>query len=64
MNISRGYTSGTEISVGCLICGEYVELTLNEKLSVRNCYRIHKICDKCKATILYVRKQLEEAEVE
>lgn len=53
------------IGIDCLICGETVVLTENEELSLEYGVRLNpKICNKCKATILYVRKQLEEAEVE
>lgn len=60
MNEERKITE-LKIGVGCIICGETVELETYEALSIRANF---KICNKCRATILYVRKQLEEAEVE
>ena len=51
------------LSVGCLICDEPVEL--NEMEQSRLNYGLgidSKICDKCKNAILYYRRKFESAE--
>lgn len=43
----------------CIICGESVELTEMEEAQLRYGRCIHsKVCDKCKAAILYMREQM------
>ena len=41
------------ICTNCLVCGEEVEVSYHETLPV-------KICDKCKAAILYIRDNFTE----
>lgn len=49
------------LSKACLICGEGIILTENEKEALYCGYHIdNKVCDKCKQAILYIRKQMEE----
>lgn len=46
-------------STPCIVCGEYV--ALNEMEEAALSYGRHvssKICDKCKAAILYMREQM------
>lgn len=50
---------------GCIICGEPVELTPNEELSLRRGFHIDsKVCDKCREAILHTRKQIESVDVD
>lgn len=50
-----------KLGKACFICGEPVALTKNEEEALYCGYRIdHKVCDKCRQAILYVRKQMEE----
>lgn len=47
----------------CMICGDLVELTPTEELSLQHGRTIgEKMCDKCKEAVLYARKQMEAAE--
>ena len=47
------------LCASCIICGEAVELTEMEEEQLRYGHYIHsKVCDKCKAAILYMRKQM------
>lgn len=47
------------LSVSCLVCGESVRLDPQEELGLRYGNHIYsKICDKCKAAILYAREQM------
>ena len=49
------------ICVGCLVCGEAATLSDFECAYLQILHgSIVKVCDKCKAAILHVRKQLEE----
>lgn len=53
----------TRLCALCLICGESVPLTEMEESAL--CYGHHirsKVCDKCKAAILYMREQMEQKE--
>ena len=48
------------IGVGCLICNEYVGLSeMEEKMLYASIHLNPKICDKCKAAVMKVRKELE-----
>ena len=50
---------------GCIICGELVELTPNEELSLHRGFHIDsKVCDKCREAILHTRKQIESVNVD
>lgn len=45
--------------ISCLVCGESVELTEMEESRLMCGMSVHsKICDKCKAAILYMREQM------
>lgn len=47
----------------CIVCGEPVRLTVHEEMALEYGKHIgEKCCDKCKAAILHMRKQLEEIE--
>lgn len=47
------------LCASCIICGESVELTEMEEAQLRYGRYIHsKVCDKCKAAILYMREQM------
>ncbi len=49
----------TYLSIACLVCGEPVVLDEQEKMRLDHGLPIHsKICDKCKAAILYMREQM------
>ena len=51
------------ISIGCLICDESVELSEMERSRLNHGLDIHsKICDKCKNAILYYRRKFESGE--
>ena len=53
--------SYSDICVGCLVCGEAVPLSDFEYAYLHTTHgSVVKVCDKCKAAILHVRKQLEE----
>ena len=48
------------IAIQCLICGEGVELTENEQMCINYGRSIHsKVCDKCKAAVMKIRKEME-----
>lgn len=48
-----------KLCISCLICGEPVPLTEMEESRLNYGMDIHsKICDKCKAAILYMREQM------
>ena len=50
---------GCKLCVGCLICDESVPLTEQEEIAMRYGHPIHsKVCDKCRAAILYMREQM------
>lgn len=49
----------THLSIACLVCGEPVVLDEQEEMRLDYGLPIHsKICDKCKAAILYMRGQM------
>lgn len=44
------------IGISCIICGEMVELTSEEKLALKyDKIPGPKVCDKCKAAVLHMR---------
>ena len=45
----------------CIICGESIELTPNEVMSLEYGNHIRsKVCDKCRAAVLRIREQMEQ----
>lgn len=47
------------LSTPCIICGESIPLNDMEELALDHGHHIHgKVCDKCKAAILYIREQM------
>ena len=49
------------LGMSCIICGESVELTPNEELSLERGHHIHsKVCDKCRAAVFRIREQMEQ----
>ena len=50
---------GLGISMGCLICGETVELTDYEEMFALSGRSVVKVCDKCKKAVLAVRAEME-----
>lgn len=47
------------LSIACLVCGKPVALDEQEEMRLDYGLPIHsKICDKCKAAILYMREQM------
>ena len=49
------------LGMPCIICGETVELTPNEVMSLEYGSHIRsKVCDKCRAAVLRIRKQMEQ----
>ena len=54
----KDFAENANIAIGCLICGEAVELE-KEGIALKWGHRtIYKICDKCKAAVLKMREQL------
>lgn len=52
------------IGADCIICGEPVDLTDDEKIRIeRGHYAPCKVCDECKKAILYMRKHIVNPEV-
>lgn len=48
------------LSMSCIACGEPIRLTEQEETALRWGHHVHgKICEKCKAAILYMREQME-----
>ena len=48
-----------KLCTSCLICGDGVPLTEQEECALQYRHHIHsKVCDKCKAAILYMREQM------
>lgn len=57
--IAIAMNGGSHLSISCLVCGEPVALNEQEEIAMAYGHHIHsKICDKCKAAILYVREQM------
>ena len=49
------------LGMACIICGESVELTPNEVMSLEYGSHIRsKVCDKCRAAVLRMREQMEQ----
>lgn len=49
------------LCIGCMVCDEPIPLTEWEEVTLRYGRDIHnKVCDKCKAAILYTREQMEQ----
>ena len=54
-----------QVCTSCIVCGESIPLTEQEELALLYCHSIHsKVCNKCKATILYMREKIELKEME
>lgn len=48
------------LGIACIVCGETVELTPNEEMSLRYGHSVgSKMCEKCKQAILYIRNRIE-----
>ena len=48
-----------QLCTSCIVCNESVPLNKQEELVLYHGGSIHsKICDKCKAAILYMREQM------
>ena len=57
--VNLAMRGGTHLSIACLVCGEPVTLDEQEEMRLDYGLPIHsKICDKCKAAILYMREQM------
>lgn len=50
-----------KLGVSCIICGEFVPLSEKECLMVEHGLHMEsKVCDKCKAAVMEMRKYKEE----
>jgi uncharacterized protein YlaI len=59
--VNLAMRGGARLSIACLVCGEPVVLDEQEETRLDYGLPIHsKICDKCKAAILYMRKQIQK----
>lgn len=48
-----------QLCTSCIVCGESVLLTEQEEISLQYGHSIHsKVCDKCKAAVLYMREHM------
>lgn len=57
--VNLAVRGGAHLSIACLVCGEPVVLDEQEEMRLDYGLPIHsKICDKCKAAILYMREQV------
>lgn len=57
--VNLAMRGGIHLSIACLVCGEPVTLDEQEEMRLDYGLPIHsKICDKCKAAILYMREQM------
>lgn len=57
--VNLAMRGGTHLSIAYLVCGESVVLDEQEETRLDYGLPIHsKICDKCKAAILYMREQM------
>lgn len=57
--INIEHYQGAQLATSCIVCDESIPLTQNEELALRHGHHIpSKICDKCKAAILYMREQM------
>lgn len=44
----------------CIICGESVPLTQNDRIRLEHGHNIHiKVCDKCRTAVLRMRELME-----
>lgn len=51
------------LATPCIVCGESIPMEPNEEEAYLHGFYVHnKICDKCKAAILYMREQMEQKE--
>ena len=51
------------LCTSCIVCGDSIPLESNEEEAyLHGLYAHNKICDKCKAAILYVREQMKQKE--
>jgi hypothetical protein len=49
----------TKLATPCIVCGESIPLEAYEEEAYLHGFYVHnKICEKCKAAILYVREQM------
>jgi hypothetical protein len=47
------------LATSCIVCSESILLEPNEEEAYLHGFYVHnKICDKCKAAILYMREQM------
>lgn len=61
--VNLAMRGGVHLSIACIVCGESVVLEEWEELRLDYGLSIHsKICDKCKAAILYMREQMKQKE--
>ena len=52
-----------KLCTSCIICGASIPLTEYEEATLRYGHHLHsKVCDKCKAAVLYIREQIEQKE--
>ncbi len=59
--VNLAMRGGARLSIACLVCGEPVTLEKWEEARLDFGLSIHsKICDKCKAAILYMREQMPQ----
>lgn len=63
MGIIRNVSSinnEAQLEIPCIVCGETVPLTENEKMLVCGGHIIQsQMCDKCKKAVLFIRERLE-----
>ena len=52
----------SSIAVSCIICGESIELTMEEEMGSRNGHYIFKVCDECKKAIIKMRELTRQHE--
>ena len=58
-------TLNFSLATYCIICGEPVTLTQNERIRLEHGHCIHsKVCDKCRAAVLRIREQIKQEENE
>ena len=58
--VNLAMRGGARLSIACLVCGEPVVLEEWEEMRLDCGLPIHsKICDKCRAAILYMREQMQ-----
>lgn len=47
------------LSIPCLLCGSFTDLTEREADLVLHGSRVVKVCKDCKAAVAYAKKQME-----